>query len=94
MANLILNKTAKISSKNQITLPVEILNGINLGKGDYVKLVFDPKKQTVSLIPVANPIASLKGFLKKTNYSTKQFLDDKKLEEKAYNKKHNLKAKS
>jgi len=83
-------KTVKLSSKNQITLPIELSTELNLNKGDYIQLILDSENQTIIIKNAPNPINKLRGILKGFNYSTEQFLEEKKQEEKARNNKLGL----
>jgi bifunctional DNA-binding transcriptional regulator/antitoxin component of YhaV-PrlF toxin-antitoxin module len=84
------SKTVKLSSKNQITLPPELLTQIDISKGDYIQLVLDPENKTIIIKNVQNPIDKLRGIMKKFNYSTNDFLKEKKTENKTRNLKLGL----
>jgi bifunctional DNA-binding transcriptional regulator/antitoxin component of YhaV-PrlF toxin-antitoxin module len=83
-------KTVKLSSKNQITLPAELLNQIDVSKGDYIQILLDSENQAIIIKSIPNPINKLRGILKGFNYSTEQFLEEKKSEEKDRNSKLGL----
>ncbi len=44
--------TSRISSKNQITIPIEVLREVNLKPGDQVEFMID-KEERVVLAPIA-----------------------------------------
>ena len=44
--------TSRISSKNQITIPIEVLREVNLKPGDQIEFMID-KEERVVLAPIA-----------------------------------------
>lgn len=44
--------TSRISSKNQITIPIEVLREVNLKAGDQIEFMID-KEERVVLAPIA-----------------------------------------
>lgn len=48
-------QTAKISSKNQITLPVSILRAFHLGKGR--RILIEPRREGVLIRPLKKTVA-------------------------------------
>ena len=55
---------AKITSKGQITIPIEIRTLLNLHSGDKVNFIVDDSGQ-INLIPVTRDITTLKGIIPK-----------------------------
>jgi antitoxin PrlF len=56
--------TATVTSKGQITIPIEIRTGLDLKAGDKVDFVMDDAGR-VSFFPVTRDIQSLKGMIAK-----------------------------
>jgi bifunctional DNA-binding transcriptional regulator/antitoxin component of YhaV-PrlF toxin-antitoxin module len=76
----------KISSKNQITLPVAMTNQMGLGKNQRVKVVLDLRNgaNKISFETLPDPIARLRGILKGTNFGVKHFLRERYEDDKTY----------
>ncbi len=60
--------TATVTSKGQITIPVEIRTKLDLQTGDRVDFVIDESGR-VSFLPVTKNIVSLKGIIAKPDKS-------------------------
>lgn len=83
---MITTKTVTVSKNRQIAIPASF--GIN--SGDKILITVDPKSQTLLIKTIPNPITSLRGVIKNTNYSTTEFLNEKKLEDQKRSKKLKL----
>ncbi|MCL5284951.1 MAG: AbrB/MazE/SpoVT family DNA-binding domain-containing protein [Nitrospirae bacterium] len=57
-------KTATMTSKGQITIPLEIRNKLGLDKGDKVDFV-DLGNNQFAIIPATEDVTKLKGLVKK-----------------------------
>ena len=57
-------KTATITSKGQITIPLAIRNKLGLDKGDKVDFV-DLENNQFAIIPATEDVTKLKGLVKK-----------------------------
>ncbi len=56
--------SSTITTKGQITIPKDIRNILNIGKGDRVEFLVDANG-AVTILPVANDIIALKGLVAK-----------------------------
>ncbi len=56
--------SSTITTKGQITIPKDIRNILNIGKGDRVEFLVDANG-AVTILPVANDITALKGLVAK-----------------------------
>ncbi len=56
--------SSTITTKGQVTIPKDIRNILNVGKGDRVKFLVDPKG-VVTILPVITDITALKGLVPK-----------------------------
>jgi antitoxin PrlF len=54
--------TATITSKGQITIPVDIRSGLNLRSGDRINFILDESGK-VSFLPITKNVSSLKGII-------------------------------
>ncbi len=54
--------TATITSKGQITIPVDIRSGLNLQSGDRINFIIDESGK-VSFLPITKQLSSLKGII-------------------------------
>ena len=79
--------TSRISSKNQITIPIEVLREVNLKPGDQVEFMID-KEERVVLSPLADAewkkslrrlAGSMPGLSKAFDYKKERAEWDKKL---------------
>lgn len=59
--------TATITSKGQITIPIDIRVGLGLDAGDRINFLMDESGQVVFL-PVTKNVASLKGIIAKPDH--------------------------
>ena len=57
--------TATVTSKGQITIPIDVRTGLGLETGDRVDFVFDDELGRVVFLPVTKNIVSLKGVIAK-----------------------------
>ena len=57
-------KTATMTSKGQITIPLEIRSKLGLDKGDKVDFV-DLENNQFAIIPATEDVTKLKGLVKK-----------------------------
>ena len=81
--NKVLNKSGeleyiitKISSKNQITLPVKVIKKLGFQNNQRVKVLISKNgKLQIEMLP--DPIAKLRGILKGTNLGVKDFLRER-----------------
>ena len=71
-------KVISLSSKNQVSLPVDMLKQLQVTKG--TKLMISFSNGTLVIEPIKDPIKSLKGILKGKG-SVQKFLDERKREE-------------
>jgi bifunctional DNA-binding transcriptional regulator/antitoxin component of YhaV-PrlF toxin-antitoxin module len=70
----------KISSQNQVTLPVDLLKQLGLSKGGYLRI--KPDEEDFRILNTRAKIAKLGGFLKdKIKDKSKLGLSDEELEE-------------
>jgi bifunctional DNA-binding transcriptional regulator/antitoxin component of YhaV-PrlF toxin-antitoxin module len=76
----------KISSKNQITIPVKIIKQLNLTKNQRVKVWLNKKagKTEIKIEILPDPIAKLRGILKGTNLGVEDFLRERYEDDKNY----------
>ena len=58
---------ATITSKGQITIPVDVRTGLGLEAGDRVNFVLDEDMGRVVILPVTKSVESLKGIIPKPN---------------------------
>lgn len=73
----------KISSKNQITLPVKMVKKLGLTKNQRVKvLILEDGDLKIQILP--DPIAALCGILKGTKLGVKDFLRERYEDDKHY----------
>ena len=74
----------KISSKNQITLPVKIVKKLGLTKNQRVRvLILEDGDLKIKILP--DPIAAICGIFEGRSGGTKQFLKDRYEDDKYYN---------
>ena len=59
--------TATVTSKGQITIPIDIRVGLGLDAGDRINFLMDESGQVVFL-PVTKNVASLKGIIAKPDH--------------------------
>ena len=57
--------TATVTSKGQITIPVDIRAGLGLEAGDRINFVFDDELGRVVFLPATKNVTSLKGIVAK-----------------------------
>ncbi len=76
----------KISSKNQITIPVKIIKQLGLTKNQRVKVWLNKKanKTEIKIEILPDPIAKLRGILKGTGLGVKDFLRERYEDDKNY----------
>ena len=67
--------SATITGKGQITIPKDIRNSLNLGKGDKIEFLPGPDG-AVTILPVTADITALKGLVSKPSRDVS--LDDMK----------------
>jgi bifunctional DNA-binding transcriptional regulator/antitoxin component of YhaV-PrlF toxin-antitoxin module len=76
----------KISSKNQITIPAQMIKQIGLTKNQRVKVTFNKKanktKMEIEIFP--DPFAKLRGILKGTKLGVADFLRERYEDDKNY----------
>jgi bifunctional DNA-binding transcriptional regulator/antitoxin component of YhaV-PrlF toxin-antitoxin module len=76
----------KISSKNQITIPVKIIKQLGITKNQRVKVLLSKKQNkteiTIEILP--DPISRLRGILKGTNLGVRDFLRERYEDDKNY----------
>jgi bifunctional DNA-binding transcriptional regulator/antitoxin component of YhaV-PrlF toxin-antitoxin module len=77
----------KISSKNQITIPVKIIKQLNLTKNQRVKVWLNKKagKTEIKIEILPDPLAAIRGILKGLPGGTKEFLKERYEDDKYYN---------
>jgi len=80
-----LTKTVSVSKNRQIAIPADF----GVEPGEKLIIWLDPKG-SIQLKKVTTAISNLRGICKDLNYSTKQFLKEKKEENKKQNKKLKL----
>ncbi|MEX3764885.1 AbrB/MazE/SpoVT family DNA-binding domain-containing protein [Paraburkholderia phenoliruptrix] len=56
---------ATITSKGQITIPVDVRNRLGLQSGDRIEFCFNGATGRYEVYPVTRSLASLKGIVKK-----------------------------
>lgn len=56
---------ATVTSKGQITIPVDVRTGLGLEMGDRVNFIFDEESGRVLFLPVTKNVTSLKGMIAK-----------------------------
>lgn len=56
---------ATVTSKGQITIPIEVRTSLGLEVGDRVNFVLDEKSGRALFLPVIKNVASLKGMIAK-----------------------------
>lgn len=79
-------KTALISKNRQIAIPASF----GIEPGQRVKILLDSQTGIITIEKLPNAIDALRGIMKNSNYSTEQFLKEKKLEDKLRDKKLGL----
>jgi antitoxin PrlF len=57
--------TATITSKGQVTIPVDVRNQLGLESGDRIEFSFNEATGRYEVYPVTRPLTSLKGIVKK-----------------------------
>ena len=57
--------TATVTSKGQITIPVDIRASLSLEAGDRINFVFDDELGIVVFLPAIKNVTSLKGIVAK-----------------------------
>ena len=78
-----ITKTATISKNRQIALPASF----GFKSGEKIKIVIDPETQIITIQKLPDPAENLFGIAKGLNYSSDEFLKDKKQEKIKRNKK-------
>ena len=76
----------KISSKNQITIPVKIIKQLGLTKNQRVKVWLNKKanKTEIKIEVLPDPIAALCGIFKGRSGGTEEFLKQRYEDDKNY----------
>jgi hypothetical protein len=67
-------KTATISKNRQIAIPASF----GLQAGEKVKMTFDYDKNIITINKIPNPVEQLFGLAKDLNFSSEDFLKEKK----------------
>jgi AbrB family looped-hinge helix DNA binding protein len=57
--------SSTITSKGQITIPVEVRTSLGVGTGDRIEFIFNQTTGHYEVIPATSSIKSLKGILPK-----------------------------
>lgn len=57
--------SSTVTSKGQITIPIEVRSALGLGTGDRIEFVRNPKTDCYEIIPITHSVQSLKGILPK-----------------------------
>lgn len=76
MRTKIIAKTATISTNRQVALPASF----GFKSGEKVKIVIDPQTQIITIQKLPDPVENLFGIAKGLNYSSDEFLKEKKQE--------------
>lgn len=82
-------KTALISKNRQLAIP----SSFGIQPGQRVKILLDSDTGIITIEKLPNPVDTLFGIAKHLNYSSKEFLQEKKVEAKKRSKKLNSKLK-
>ncbi|MGZ2748072.1 AbrB/MazE/SpoVT family DNA-binding domain-containing protein [Burkholderia stagnalis] len=57
--------SATLTSKGQVTIPVDVRNRLGLSTGDRIEFVFNEKSGRYEVVPATRSITSLKGIIRK-----------------------------
>jgi antitoxin PrlF len=57
--------SATITSKGQVTIPVDVRSDLGLGTGDKIEFVFNEATGRYELVPATKSVTSLKGLVHK-----------------------------
>ncbi|OZI60754.1 AbrB/MazE/SpoVT family DNA-binding domain-containing protein [Bordetella genomosp. 11] len=57
--------SATITSKGQITIPIDVRNDLGVGTGDRIEFVLNETSGRYELVPATTAVTSLKGLVSK-----------------------------
>lgn len=77
-------KTAKVSSKGQVTIPLAVRDALRLREGDTVKFVVNDGTATVQLDSLKNPFAIWTGVLREGEGKTVEEINQEIREERGW----------
>lgn len=57
--------SATLTSKGQVTIPVDVRTHLGLSTGDRIEFVLNEKTGRYEIVPVTRPVTALKGIIRK-----------------------------
>ncbi|HEY1608316.1 MAG TPA: AbrB/MazE/SpoVT family DNA-binding domain-containing protein [Paraburkholderia sp.] len=57
--------SATVTSKGQVTIPVEVRDRLGLESGDRVEFILNEERGRYEVVPVTHSITALKGIIRK-----------------------------
>jgi antitoxin PrlF len=57
--------SATITSKGQVTIPVDVRNQLGLAAGDRIEFIFNHESGRYEVIPATRSVTALKGIIRK-----------------------------
>ncbi|WP_322088774.1 AbrB/MazE/SpoVT family DNA-binding domain-containing protein [Burkholderia sp. BCC1999] len=57
--------SATVTSKGQVTIPVDVRTRLGLATGDRIEFILNEKTGRYEVVPVTDSITSLKGIIRK-----------------------------
>lgn len=57
--------SATLTSKGQVTIPVDVRTHLGLSTGDRIEFVLNEKTGRYEVVPVTRPVTALKGIIRK-----------------------------
>jgi antitoxin PrlF len=57
--------SATVTSKGQVTIPVDVRNQLGLAAGDRIEFIFNDETGRYEVVPVTRSVTALKGIIRK-----------------------------
>jgi antitoxin PrlF len=57
--------SATVTSKGQVTIPVEVRNQLGLATGDWIEFILNDETGHCEVVPVTRSVTALKGVIRK-----------------------------